>query len=64
MRLRTFGGLWIEGPAPPALGPRPLALLALVAAAGKKGISRDRVIGILWSETEEEQARHTLSQTL
>jgi DNA-binding SARP family transcriptional activator len=59
-----FGGLWIEGPAPPALGPRHLALLALVAAAGKKGISRDRVIGILWSETEEEQARHTLSQTL
>jgi DNA-binding SARP family transcriptional activator len=64
LRLRTFGGLWIEGPAPPALGPRQLALLALIAEAGKKGISRDRVIGILWSETEEEQARHTLSQTL
>jgi len=65
LRLRTFGGLWMEGAAAPlALGPRPLALLAMVAAAGRKGISRDRVIGILWSETEEEQARHTLSQTL
>ena len=65
MRLRTFGGLWIEGAAaPPALGPRQLALLALVAASGRKGVSRDRVIGILWSETDEEQARHTLSQTL
>lgn len=65
MRLKTFGGLWIEGAAgAPALGPRQLALLALVAAAGRKGVSRDRVIGILWSETEEEQARHTLSQTL
>ena len=63
MRLRTIGGLWIEGEAP-TFGPRPLGLLALVAAAGKKGISRDRVIGILWAETSEEQARHTLSQTL
>jgi DNA-binding SARP family transcriptional activator/tetratricopeptide (TPR) repeat protein len=64
LRLRTFGGLWIEGETAPPLGARPLALLALVAAAGKKGISRDRVVGILWSETSEEQARHTLSQTL
>lgn len=65
MRLRTFGGLWIDGaPASPALGPRQLALLALVAAAGKKGITRERLIGILWPETGEEQARHTLSQTL
>jgi len=65
LRIRTFGGLWIEGPAPsPALGPRRLALLALVAAAGKRGISRDRVIGILWPDAEEEQARHTLSQTI
>lgn len=65
MRIRTFGGLWIEGPSgSPALGPRRLALLALVAAAGRRGISRDRLIGILWPDAEEEQARHTLSQTI
>ena len=64
MRLKTIGGLWIEGENPLSLGPRPLALLAVAAAAGKKGISRDKVIGILWAETGEEQARHTLSQTL
>ena len=65
MRLKTIGGLWIEGlEASPSLGPRQLALLTLVAAAGKKAISRDRVIGILWPETTEDQARHTLSQTL
>jgi len=65
LRLRTIGGLWLEGiPGSASLGPRPLGLLALVAAAGKKGISRDRVVGILWPETGEEQARHTLSQTL
>ena len=65
MRLRTFGGLWIEGDALAApLAPRPLGLLVLVAAAGSKGISRERVVGILWADAEEEQARHTLSQTL
>ncbi len=65
MRLRTFGGLWIEGVSPPgAPGPRPLALLALVAAAGHRGISRDRAVGLLWAESGEVQARHALSQTL
>lgn len=65
MRLRTIGGLWIEGEAPRApLGPRLLGLLALVAAAGRKGISRERAVGILWADTDEEQARHALSQTL
>ena len=65
MRLRTIGGLWIEGETPRTrLGPRPLSLLALVAAAGKKGISRERAVGILWADTDEDQARHALSQTL
>jgi DNA-binding SARP family transcriptional activator/tetratricopeptide (TPR) repeat protein len=64
LRLRTIGGLWIEAESLPPLRPRPLGLLALVAAAGKRGVSRDRVVGILWAETPEEQARHTLSQTL
>lgn len=63
MRLKTIGGLWIEGEALP-IGPRPLALLAVAANAGPKGISRERLIGIFWAETGEEQARHTLSQTL
>ena len=65
MRLKTFGGLWIEGVSPPAtLGPRPLALLALVAAAGRRGMSRDQLVGLLWTEAGEDQARHALSQTL
>lgn len=65
LRLRTLGGLWIEraGAAPP-LGPRRLALLALVAATGRRGISRERAVGILWPDAGEEQARHALSQTL
>ena len=67
LRLRTFGGLWIENPqAEVATGPRPrsLALLAICAAAGAKGVSRERALGVLWPNSHPERARHALSQTL
>ena len=67
LRLRTFGGLWIENAnAEPSAGPRPrsLALLAICAASGPKGISRERALGVLWPESRPERARHALSQTL
>ena len=35
-----------------------------MAAAGARGITREKILGILWPETDEDQARHTLSQTL
>jgi DNA-binding SARP family transcriptional activator/predicted Zn-dependent protease len=41
-----------------------MGLLALVAAAGKRGVTRERIIGVLWGEVDEEPARHTLSQNL
>lgn len=67
LRLRTFGGLWIEGtgafraPVPP---PRRLALLALLAAAGPRGMSRERLLGVLWPDRDEERGRHALAQTV
>ncbi|HYD55186.1 MAG TPA: BTAD domain-containing putative transcriptional regulator, partial [Gemmatimonadaceae bacterium] len=70
MRLRTFGGLWIEDPgarsASGAAGrrPRSLALLAILAAHAPTGASRERVLGILWPESDPDRARHALSQTL
>ena len=67
LRLRTFGGLWIESATAGAEGgprPRRLALLAILAAAGPKGLTRDRVLGILWPDSEPDRARHALSQTL
>lgn len=67
MRLRTFGGLSVGDPdSGSGVAPRPraLALLAILAAAGAKGTSRDRAIGVLWPETGDERARHALSQTL
>jgi DNA-binding SARP family transcriptional activator len=66
LRLNTLGGLWIEGRAAAEgeLRPRRLALLAILAAAGPKGISRDRVLAILWSESALDRARRSLSQIL
>src|SRR5688572_15063652 len=68
LRLRTLGGLELLGPDGPVTGPaarrRPLALLAVIAASGSRGITRERLVGILWSDSAEEQARHVLSQSL
>src|SRR5689334_17264864 len=68
MRLRTFGGLGIEGQAE-ALGGaagqrRPLALLLLFAVAGKRGVSRDKLLTYLWPEADTEHARSALRQAL
>ena len=43
---------------------RRLAVLALIAASGDGGITRDRVVGLLWPESDEERARHALAQLL
>ena len=68
LRLFTLGGLELTGPDGPVAGAaarrRPLALLAVIAASGSRGISRERLVGILWSDSPEEQARHVLSQSL
>jgi Tol biopolymer transport system component/DNA-binding SARP family transcriptional activator len=44
--------------------PRRLALLALLAAAGEHGLTRDRMLGLLWPETDEDRARRGLNQAL
>lgn len=47
-----------------AVRPRRLALLAILAAAGTRGLSRDQVLAILWPESDLDRGRHALSQTL
>jgi DNA-binding SARP family transcriptional activator len=71
LRLTTFGGLGIraeEAPGAPggelAVSRRALALLVLVAAAPGTGISRDKVMAVLWPESDEEHGRNVLRQTL
>jgi DNA-binding SARP family transcriptional activator len=65
-RLETFGGLALidgVGTVVPTQRRR-LALLALIAAAGRRGISRDRVLAYLWPESSTPNARHGLEQLL
>lgn len=50
-----------DAPAPP---PRRLALLAVLASAGPRGVSRERLLGILWPDGSEERGRHALAQTV
>ena len=67
MRLRAFGGLTLEDERPGAgtvTQPRSLALLVVLANAGERPISRDKVLGYLWPETEPAKAAHRLAQSL
>jgi Tol biopolymer transport system component/DNA-binding SARP family transcriptional activator len=68
LRLNTFGRLFVERDGQRLSGaasqPRRLALLALVAGSGEQGMTRDRLLGMLWSETDEERARKGLNQAL
>ncbi|MBA3522056.1 MAG: protein kinase [Gemmatimonadales bacterium] len=72
LRLTTFGGVGIRSDglpeagaaALPAVPRRALAFLALLAASHGVGLSRDKVIALLWPESDDEHARGTLRQTL
>jgi DNA-binding SARP family transcriptional activator/tetratricopeptide (TPR) repeat protein len=65
LRLITFGGVGLEsddGSVPSRLRPPRLALLAVLAAAGERGVSRERIAGLLWPESDEQRASHSLRQ--
>lgn len=67
-RLDTLGGLQLEGSSGPLRGAaaqrRSLALLAAIAGARDRGISRDTLAAMLWPESDDEHARRALAQTL
>ena len=68
LTIRSFGSPAVEGPSG-ALGGcaaqrQALALLTLVGAAGERGLSRDKVVAMLWPETDCQRAGHRLSQLL
>ena len=70
LRLRTLGGLSLDREDAPKTTPaataarRRLAVLAVIAASGERGIPRDRLLALLWPESELDRARHALDQTL
>lgn len=68
LRLRALGGLSLESNRRTVDGPaaqsRRLALLALLAVHDEGGLSRDRIVALLWPEADAERARHRLGQLL
>jgi serine/threonine-protein kinase len=64
LKLVTLGGLTLTDPAGQHVAPqrRRLALLALLAAAGERGMSRDKLVATLWPESSVDNARHALEQ--
>jgi serine/threonine-protein kinase len=63
-RLDTLGGLALHDPAGnPVPTPRfRLAFLALLAVAGSRGLTRDKLVAYLWPESTPDNARHALEQ--
>src|SRR5215831_16836166 len=43
---------------------RPMAVLVAVAAAGERGIPRDKLLALLWPESSDDRARHSLTQAI
>ena len=68
LRLRTFGGLSVADGGQQLTGAAAqrsrLALLALLARAGERGISRDKLLAYLWAESDDAHARNALNQAL
>jgi len=66
LHLKTFGGLSVAIDGIPATGAaqqrKTLGLLALLAVAGQRGLSRDKLIATLWAETDAEHGRGLLNQ--
>jgi Tol biopolymer transport system component/DNA-binding SARP family transcriptional activator len=68
LHVHTFGRLHVRRAGEVMTGaaaqPRRLALLALLAAAGDSGLTREKVLAYLWADTEEDRARRGLSQAV
>ena len=68
LRLRTLGGLTLTRDGAPLGGAaaqrRRLAILAALAVAGPRGLSRDRLLALLWPERDAAAGRQALSQAL
>jgi TolB-like protein len=68
LQLQILGSPSVSGSGGPRGGAatqrKAIALLALLAGAGRRGISRDKILAMLWPETPSERATHRLNQLL
>ena len=66
LRLQTFGGLRVlrdDGATTDLSNQRRrLAVLAVVAAEAPRGVSRERLLLLLWPDADAEKGRHALNQ--
>ncbi len=66
LQINTLGGWNItraDG-TPQAIPAQRVSFLALLVAAGARGIQRDRAAALLWPESSDENARHSVGQAL
>ena len=66
-RLTLLGGLGLaagDGHETPGIRRRALALLAILAAAGPQGVSRETILLYLWPDSTATRGRNSLSQAL
>lgn len=67
-RLRTFGGLSLESDgvriAELNAQRKALALLGVLARSGAKGVGREKLMALLWAESDMDHARGALKQML
>ena len=67
-RIETLGGLSVTGGVGPLTGAatqrKTMLLLAVLAASGPQGISRERLLALFWPESDADRARHALKQAL
>lgn len=68
LRILTFGGLSVAHSERELTGavlqPRRLALLAVMARAGERGVTRERLLNLFWPDDEEDRARRALTQAI
>lgn len=66
--LKLFGGVALAGEGGPVSGPavqrHRLALLAVLAAAQSRPVSRDKLMAWLWPERDSDRARQLLNQAV
>ena len=68
LRINVLGGLNVEREGMPVAGaaaqPRRVAILALLARADNRGVTRARLMSLLWPDVDEDRARRSLTQAI
>ena len=69
IRINALGGLSVRddqgSPLPGAAAqPRRMAILALLARVGQRGITREKLLSLLWPDADDERGPRTLAQAL